>query len=125
MEELKKIIIIEDDKDINELIAYNLRRAGFLVEQAFDGEKGLSMVKKNSPALIILDIMLPKMDGYDFLGKIKKDDSISNIPVIIVSAKNSPGAIIRGFNLGAADYIPKPFNIGELILKVKIFWPVP
>jgi DNA-binding response OmpR family regulator len=114
-----KIIVVEDDRDINQVITYNLHKQGFLLKQAFDGEEGLSFAREDKPDLIILDIMLPKMDGYAFLEEIKKDGFLSDIPVIIVSAKTTPGAIIRGFNTGAADYIPKPFSIGELVLKVK------
>jgi DNA-binding response OmpR family regulator len=119
LESAKKILIIEDDKDLVELIKYNLEKMGFDSSAAYNGQEGLERTKSEKPDLIILDLMLPVIDGYEFLKIIKEDPAYATIPIIILSAKVSPGAVIKGFRLGAADYIPKPFNVGELISKVK------
>ena len=115
----KTIIIIEDDKDIANLLHYNIQRIGVKLLLAYDGEEGLRLIRENMADLIILDLMLPKRDGFDILSIIKEDAVYCDVPVLILSAKINPGAIIRGFRMGAVDYIPKPFNVGELLLKVK------
>ncbi len=115
----KKILIIEDDKDIARLISYNLGKDGFEIVEAYDGESGLSLADAERPDLIILDLMLPEIDGYGVLNILKKNRSNKHIPVIIISAKVSPGAIIKGFQSGAIDYMPKPFSVGELTFKVR------
>ena len=119
METEKKIMIIENDKDLAELIKYNLEKMGLQVIEAENGEKGLDLARTHNPDLIILDLMLPKIDGFEVLKILKEDKSISEIPVMILSAKVSPSAIIKGFHSGALDYIPKPFSVGELVLKIK------
>ena len=118
MKNNNEVIIIEDDKDIAKLLEYNLERIGVESLLAYDGEEGLRLIKENMPDLIILDLMLPKIDGYAVLEAIKENILSSDIPVIIVSAKINPGAIVKGFRMGAIDYILKPFNVGELILRV-------
>jgi DNA-binding response OmpR family regulator len=119
MNSKKRIAIIEDDQDIVELIKYNLEKIALEVIEAYDGEEGLNLVKTKLPDLIILDLMLPKIDGYEVLRILKKEDILSNIPVVILSAKVFPAAIIKGFKMGVVDYIPKPFSIGELIGKIE------
>lgn len=114
----REILIIEDDLDIASLLKYNLERIGVESLLAYDGEEGLRLLKENMPDLILLDLMLPKIDGYAVLAAIKENILFSDIPVIILSAKVSPGAIVKGFQLGAVDYILKPFNVGELVLRV-------
>ena len=113
-----EVIIIEDDLDIASLLKYNLEKIGVESLLAYDGEEGLRLIKENMPDLIILDLMLPKIDGYAVLAAIKENILLSDVPVIILSAKVTPGAILKGFHMGAIDYIPKPFNIGELVLRV-------
>jgi DNA-binding response OmpR family regulator len=114
----KKVLIVEDDQDISLLVKHNLQKIGLEVFEADDGAKGLSLVKSLNPDLVILDLMLPSIDGFEFLRQLKRDEESVNIPVIIMSAKTGPGAIIKAFHLGIADYLPKPFNIGELISRV-------
>jgi DNA-binding response OmpR family regulator len=119
MEYKKTVIVIEDDKDIAGLLRYNLEKIGVDSLLAYDGEEALRLLKENLPDLILLDLMLPKIDGYELLGAIKENALLAGVPVVIVSAKVNPGAIVKGFRMGAADYFPKPFRVGELILKVK------
>jgi DNA-binding response OmpR family regulator len=119
MNDRKKIIIIEDDRDIVKLVKYNLEKLGMEVFEAYNGQEGLDLARGKSADLIILDLMLPQIDGYEVLKNLKEDKNITDIPVIILSAKVSAGAVIKGFQMGASDYIPKPFSIDELASKVK------
>jgi len=113
---MEKILIIEDEEPISELIKINLSMIGYEVEQAMDGEEGLNCVKNNHYDLVILDIMLPKIDGYQLLPKILE----KNIPVILLTAKDSLKDRVTGLNMGAEDYITKPFEGIELIARVKV-----
>ena len=112
---MERILIIEDEEPISELIKINLNMVGYETWQAFDGEEGLSFIKQYNPDLIILDVMLPKMDGYQLLPKIND----INIPVILLTAKDNLRDRVKGLNLGADDYITKPFEGIELIARVK------
>lgn len=113
---MKKILIIEDDKSISELQKDYLEVAGFRVEVCDNGLDGLKMIKQNVYNLIILDIMLPGMDGLEILRVIKDE---KDMPVLLVSAKKEEIDKIKGLSLGADDYITKPFSPGELVARVK------
>jgi DNA-binding response OmpR family regulator len=112
---MKRILIIEDDKSISELQKDYLEMSGYEVVCAFDGNSGIEYINNESFDLIILDLMLPKRDGFDILREIS--DS-KQIPVLIVSAKSDEIFKIKGLNLGADDYITKPFGMGELVARV-------
>src|SRR5256885_1311353 len=112
----EKILVVEDEKDLVRLIRYNLEKEKFRVISANDAESGLTMLKKSKPDLIILDIMLPKMDGLDFLRSLRKE---SQVPVVLLTAKRSELDRILGLKLGADDYIVKPFSVGELHARVE------
>lgn len=112
---MTKILVIEDEEAISELIRLNLTMVGFTVVQAMDGQEGLDLIKSSNPDLILLDIMLPKIDGYDLLPEITS----RNIPVILLTAKDSLKDKVKGFSLGADDYITKPFEGMELIARIK------
>lgn len=114
-----KILIIEDDHDIVEMIEYNLKSAGFDVINSSDGHGGLKLVKRDRPDLIILDIMLPGLDGFDICRILRSDGSTSQIPIIILSAKSQETDKVVGLELGADDYMTKPFSPRELIARVK------
>ncbi|MBI3815705.1 MAG: response regulator [Nitrospinae bacterium] len=114
-----KILIVDDEADILTLLEYNLDKAGFEVISAQDGPEALELAKKKKPDLIILDIMLPSMEGTEVCKIIKKDEATSHIPVIMLTAKGEEIDRIVGFELGAEDYITKPFSPRELILRVK------
>ena len=114
-----RILAIEDEADILEVIVYNLQREGFTVISASDGEEGLRKVKKESPDLVLLDLMLPKVDGLEVCRQLKGDTATRAIPVIMVTAKGEESDIVLGLGVGADDYIIKPFSPKELIARVK------
>ncbi len=115
----KNILLIEDDKDISELISYNLKKENFNVITAYDGEEALNLIKDNVIDLIILDLMLPSVSGIDLLKYIKRDEKTKNIPVIIETAKGEENDIVLGLELGADDYVTKPFSPKVLVARIK------
>jgi len=121
MSETKKtILIIEDDKFLRELICQKLKKEGFAISEAVDGEKGLQKVKTEKPGLVLLDLILPGIDGFEVLTEVKKDPVLAEIPVIILSNLGQKDDIERGLKLGAVDYLIKAhFTPGEIIKKIK------
>ncbi|MCK4810173.1 MAG: response regulator, partial [Candidatus Omnitrophica bacterium] len=117
--DLKRILIIEDDKHISKLVKYNLEKTGFGCVVTITGEEALHILDKEPVDLIILDIMLPKMDGFEVCRQIKQDKEFSAIPIIMLTAKGEEVDRIVGFELGADDYVVKPFSPRELVLRVK------
>ncbi|MEA3221877.1 MAG: response regulator, partial [Thermodesulfobacteriota bacterium] len=115
----KKILVVDDEKDIVELIKFNLIREGFEMITSYNGEDALKLVKGKSPDLIILDLMLPGMDGLEVCRILKRNSSTFSIPIIMLTAKGEETDIVTGLELGADDYIPKPFSIKEIIARVK------
>jgi DNA-binding response OmpR family regulator len=113
----KKILLVEDEKNIRDILRDNLEYEGYSILEAEDGLKGLEIAKNENPDLIILDLMLPQMHGYDFIKQLKKTNP--TIPIIIVSAKSEEIDKIKGLDLGADDYITKPFQIRELVSRIK------
>lgn len=113
---MHSILIVEDDENISKLIKINLDKY-YKTEIAYDGEKAIEILKENIPSIMILDIMLPGMNGFDVLRKVRTNDI--NVPVIILTAKSQDVDKILGLELGADDYITKPFNPRELIARVK------
>lgn len=116
---LDKILIVDDEEHIVELIKYNLESNGFKVLTADNGIDALKIAKKELPNLILLDIMLPGKNGNDVCKEIRKDANISNMPVIMITAKGEELDRILGLELGADDYITKPFSVRELVARVK------
>jgi len=114
-----RILIVEDDPHISKLVKYNFERAGFLCIVTVTGEDALDILDKTPVDLIILDIMLPKMDGLETCRLIKHDQRFSAVPVMILTAKGEEVDRIVGLELGADDYIVKPFSPRELVLRVK------
>src|SRR5690606_5355106 len=115
----KRIVVIEDEPDILEVLCYNLKREGYEVFAATDGIKGLALVKKEAPDLLLLDLMLPGMDGVDICSSIKKDPQTQSTLIIMVTAKGEESDIVLGLGVGADDYIAKPFSPRELVARVK------
>ncbi|KPJ71678.1 hypothetical protein AMJ50_00890 [Parcubacteria bacterium DG_74_3] len=116
----KKILIIEDDKFLRELIAQKLHREGFEVAEAIDGEEGIKKIVEEKPDLILLDLILPGIDGFEVLLRMKEDASLTLIPVIILSNLGQKEDVERGLKLGAVDYLIKAhFTPGEIIDKIK------
>jgi len=113
------IVLVEDDEDMARLIEYKLSKEGFKVIWRSDGVAGLDEIKKNRPDLAILDVMLPKMDGFQVLKYLKNSDDTRSIPVIMLTAKGQEKDIVKGFESGVEDYLTKPFRPAELLLRVK------
>jgi len=111
--------MIEDEKDIVDLVEYHLKQSGFSVTSALDGSTGLERARKKRPDLIILDLMLPEMDGKDICRSLKSNPLTQSIPILMLTAKAEETDRLIGFELGADDYVTKPFSPKELVLRVK------
>ncbi len=122
MKELKakeKILIVDDEKDIVKMLNYNLKKEGYRTVDAHDGEDALDLAVREHPDLIILDLMLPGIDGLEVCKQLKKEVKTSRIPVIMLTAKTQETDKIVGLELGADDYVSKPFSLKELIARIK------
>jgi len=115
----RSILIVEDEREIRDLLVHYLRKEGFRPLVARDGEEGLSMARSERPDLILLDILLPKMDGLELLRVIRADPGIGRTPVAMLTAKGEETDRIVGLELGADDYIPKPFSPREVVARIK------
>jgi len=116
----KTILIIEDDKFLRELIAQKLIKEGYKISEAVDGEEGIKKVKEEKPDLVLLDLILPGIDGFEVLSKMKEDTALAQTPVIILSNLGQKDDVERGLKLGAVDYLIKAhFTPGEIIDKIK------
>ena len=113
---MKKILVVDDEKPISDIVKFSLSKEGFEVVTAFDGEEGLVVFAAENPDLVILDLMLPKIEGLEVCREIRKT---SNVPIIMVTAKDSEIDKVLGLELGADDYVTKPFSNRELIARVK------
>ncbi len=113
------IAIIEDETDITELVSYNLNREGFNVISAVDGLAGLALIEKQQPDLVLLDLMLPGIDGLEVCRKMKENSHTKAIPIVMMTAKGDESDIIIGLGIGADDYVAKPFSPKELVARVK------
>ena len=113
------ILIIDDEKHIIELIEYNLKSSGYNTIHALNGKEGLDKAKDLRPSLILLDLMLPIMDGIEVCKEIRMDENIKDIPIIMLTAKSEEIDKIIGLELGADDYITKPFSVRELLARIK------
>jgi len=115
----QKILVVDDEADILELVGYNLARDGYQVKGALTGEKALTEVVDNLPDLILLDLMLPGVDGLDVCRKLKSNSKTSQIPIIMLTAKGEDADVVTGLELGADDYITKPFSPRVLLARVR------
>jgi len=115
----KKIVVVEDEPDILQVLSYNLKKEGFKVKSALDGSRGLELIQQHLPDLVMLDLMLPGMDGLQICQQLKQQASTQNIPIIMVTAKGEESDVVLGLGVGADDYIAKPFSPKELIARVK------
>ena len=113
----KKILIVDDEKPIVEILTYNLHKEGYETIEAYDGEQAITLALTQKPDLILLDIMLPKVDGLTVCKRIRH--TLTNVPILILSAKDEEIDKILGLELGADDYITKPFSVRELMARVK------
>ena len=116
---MKRILVIEDDKDIVELVRYNLEKDGYQVTSSGDGSTGLAQIRKAAPDLLVLDLMLPKLSGLEICKEVRKDVTLNRIPILILTAKGEEADRVVGLELGADDYVTKPFSPRELVARVK------
>ncbi len=114
-----RILVVEDEKDILELVKYNLEKEGYLVSTAVSVEEAFKVLEKESPQLIVLDLMLPGIDGLEACRIIKQDPKTKNIPIIILTAKSEESDVIVGLQMGADDYVTKPFSPKVLLARIK------
>ena len=112
----KKILVVEDEKSISDIIKYNLEKEGFDVTPAYDGEEALKLVKEKDPDLILLDVMLPKVDGFSVCRQVRETNTV---PIIMLTAKEEEVDKVLGLELGADDYMTKPFGMRELLARIK------
>ena len=118
---MRKILIVEDDKFLRELIVQKLEKEGYDSLEATDGEEGIKRGKEERPDLVLLDLILPGIDGFEVLGKMKEDSALSSIPVIILSNLGQKEDVEKGLKMGAVDYLIKAhFTPGEIIEKITI-----
>jgi two-component system phosphate regulon response regulator PhoB len=116
----EQILVVEDDEDIQELIRYNLSQAGYRVAVAGSGEEGLKAARAKKPDLILLDIMLPGMDGLEVCRTLSAQNDTRHMPIIMVTAKGEEADVITGLQMGADDYITKPFSPRVLLARIKV-----
>jgi two-component system, OmpR family, phosphate regulon response regulator PhoB len=113
------LVLIEDEADIQEVVAFNFQKVGFVVHKASDGDSGLRLIHRVNPELVILDLMLPDMDGREICRRLKQDQATRHLPVIMLTALAGEADRIVGFELGADDYLTKPFSPRELVLRAQ------
>lgn len=116
---MTRILIIEDDKDIVELVRYNLDKEGYQTASSGDGATGLAQIKKSPPDLLILDLMLPKLSGLEVCKEIRRQEKLSRLPILMLTARGEEADRVVGLELGADDYVTKPFSPRELVARIK------
>jgi DNA-binding response OmpR family regulator len=116
---MAKILIAEDERDIRDLITFTLTFGGYQVVAAANGEEALEKARSEIPDLILMDVRMPKMTGYEACQEMKKDDRIKHIPVVFLSAKGQDSEVATGLDVGAVEYILKPFSPDQLTVRVK------
>ena len=113
------ILVVEDEEDIRQLLVFHLEREGYATLEAADGKTGLALARSREPALMLLDVMLPVMDGFAVCKELERDPKTASIPVIMLTARGEEVDRVLGLELGADDYVVKPFSARELLLRVR------
>lgn len=116
---MNKILVIDDEPSINELIKVNLQIAGYKVLQAHDGDKGFALAKQELPNLILLDVMMPEVDGFTVAQRIRQNPATKNTPILMLTALSQLNDKVKGFDIGVDDYLTKPFEMDELKVRVR------
>lgn len=119
MNDKQRILVVEDEEDILALVQFNLTRQGYAVETAVCGEEALDKVMRFDPQLVVLDLMLPGIDGLEICRRLREEEATSELPVVMLTACGEEDDIIRGFELGADDYVTKPFSIKILLARIE------
>jgi two-component system alkaline phosphatase synthesis response regulator PhoP len=115
----KHILVVDDEKDLLELLRYNLEREGYLVRTVTHGEEALRAARQEIPDLIVLDVMLPGMDGIEVCRALREDERTRAVPIVMLTAKSAESDAVLGLGVGADDYVKKPFGVKELIARIK------
>lgn len=113
------VLVADDEEDIRELVVYRLSRAGYTVLEASDGEEAVRVAVEHVPDLAVLDVMMPKLDGYEVTRRLRETEATRLIPVILLTARGQEADVNRGFDAGADDYLKKPFDPDELVARVR------
>lgn len=113
------ILVVEDERDIREIMVHALEREGYAVASAPDAEKGIESMRRSRPDLVLLDMMLPGMDGFEALRRVRADDALRSVPVVMVTARCEDADVVAGLELGADDYVCKPFSPRVLVARVR------
>jgi DNA-binding response OmpR family regulator len=113
------ILVADDEEDLRELVSYRLSRSGYEVVEAVDGQEALELATERTPDLMVLDVMMPRLDGYELTRRVRAQDSLRGVPVILLTARSQESDVSRGFDVGADDYLKKPFNPDELVARVR------
>lgn len=110
----KKVLVVDDEKEVSDLICRYLEKQGLSAQPSYNGQDALALIRQSKPSLIILDVLMPKMDGYELLQFLKQDPVYASIPVIMLTAKKERRDLDKGVTLGADFYLPKPFDLKNL-----------
>jgi two-component system alkaline phosphatase synthesis response regulator PhoP len=113
------ILIVDDEVDLLELIEYNLKKAGYNVLKAENGPEGLRLARKHHPDLILLDIMMPRMTGFEVVTQLREDAELKHVPVLFLTARSDEETEVHGLEVGAADFLPKPISTAKLVARIK------
>ena len=118
MDDAKLILVADDDDDVRELVVFRLERAGYDVLTAADGEQAVELARERHPDLCVIDVMMPKLDGYQVTRRLRETEGLSTVPVLLLTASVQEAAVAEGFEAGADDYVKKPFSPQELLERV-------
>lgn len=115
---MNKLLVVDDEQDLCEILQFNLSRQGYAVDVAYSAEEALPMLRATTYDLMLLDVMMDGMSGFEMASRMKQEESLASVPIIFCTAKDTEDDTLRGFNLGADDYIAKPFRISEVLARV-------
>lgn len=118
-ENAKRILVVDDEPDVLLLVVYRMRRSGYDVIEARDGDEAFQLAVAEQPDLIVADVMMPRIDGYELTRRLRNEETTRRIPVILLTAKSQEADVSQGFAAGADDYLKKPFNPDELVARVR------
>ncbi|HEV2643820.1 MAG TPA: response regulator [Candidatus Elarobacter sp.] len=115
----KRILVADDEPDVRELVVYRMKRSGYEVLEAKNGEEAFHLAVEHVPDLIVADVMMPRVDGYELTRRLRAEQATQRIPIILLTARTQEADVSQGFDAGADDYLKKPFNPDELVARVR------